>query len=57
MLPSILAEGLERAPAFDVELTTGLWVAAPHDLASTPRVATLLRWFEAALADDPAING
>lgn len=48
MLPRILGEKsktLIPSPQFDFELETNLWVATHPDLATTPRIQTLLRYF------------
>ena len=48
MLPRILGEkskALIPSPQFDFELETNVWVATHPDLATTPRIQTLLRYF------------
>lgn len=55
MLPTVLAEGLERAPGFDDETSTGVWVAAHPDLAAAPRIARCREWFLHALAAEPSL--
>ncbi len=55
MLPTVLADGLERAPGFDDEMTTGVWVAAHPDLAAAPRIALCRRWFLTALSAEPSL--
>lgn len=55
MLPTVLADGLERAPGFDDETATGVWVAVHPDLAGAPRIASCRRWFLDALSREPSL--
>lgn len=55
MLPTVVAEGLVRAPGFDDELTTGVWVAAHPDLFGAPRIALCRGWFIDALSAEPEL--